>query len=259
MQAKKAKQLLKARLARERQIYEMRKRAELKAAVSELERPWETVEKPPNLFSVSADEQLKVLADRFQKPGGLDLWSERDGPELFRHDNGLPSVRFFPKGVVHSVKPYGKLEDMAPTSPDEFESVGMEKDPGPGPIGETGLRRNGYNKNSRSSHIGSISGGSVSRFEPRKLERVAKEGESENSKRKFRKNGNRRMPLDDSNGISSTNAGFRNRNDGRKHRITSAAGGSSTSKSYEKGENMNSEVFDMSLRNDGSYGFELEN
>ena len=71
MQAKKAKQLLKARLCRERQLYEMRKRAELKAAISELERPWEVVERAPNLFSVSADEQVKALADRFQRPGGF--------------------------------------------------------------------------------------------------------------------------------------------------------------------------------------------
>ncbi|KAL9260002.1 putative DEAD-box ATP-dependent RNA helicase 33 [Drosera capensis] len=82
MLLKKAKQLLRARLARERHIYDMRKRAELKAAVSELEKTWE-VEKAPVLFSVSADEQLKVLVDRFLKPGGLNLWSEKDGPQLF--------------------------------------------------------------------------------------------------------------------------------------------------------------------------------
>ncbi|XWS67139.1 hypothetical protein CRYUN_Cryun05aG0261300 [Craigia yunnanensis] len=105
MQANKAKQLLKARLARERHIYEMRKRAELKAAVSELERPWEVVEKAPNLFSVAADEQVKVLADRFQKPGGFDMWSDKDGPQLFETIDALPSARFIPKGVVHSVKP----------------------------------------------------------------------------------------------------------------------------------------------------------
>ncbi|XP_071698575.1 uncharacterized protein [Rutidosis leptorrhynchoides] len=110
MQQKKAKQLLRARLARERQIYEMRKRAELNAAVSELERPWEVVETAPKLFSTSADEQLKVLADRFQKPGGFDLWSEKDGPQLFE-TNGLTSARFFPKGVVHSVEPYGRISD----------------------------------------------------------------------------------------------------------------------------------------------------
>ncbi|KDP24537.1 hypothetical protein JCGZ_25101 [Jatropha curcas] len=109
MQAKKAKQLLKARLCRERQIYEMRKRAELQAAVGELERPWEVVEKAPNLFSVGADEQVKVLADRFQRPGGFDLWSDRDGPRLFATPDCLPSARFFPKGVVHSVRPYGKI------------------------------------------------------------------------------------------------------------------------------------------------------
>ncbi|CAJ1948832.1 unnamed protein product [Sphenostylis stenocarpa] len=113
MQAKKAKQLLKARLSRERQIYEMRKRAELKAAVSELERPWEVVQRAaaaPNLFSVGADEQVKVLADRFQRPGGFDMWSERDGPVLFETPDELPSARFFPKGVVHSVKPYRRVD-----------------------------------------------------------------------------------------------------------------------------------------------------
>ena len=51
MQAKKAEQLLKARLAWERQIYETRKRAELNGAVPELERPREVVEKAPKLFS----------------------------------------------------------------------------------------------------------------------------------------------------------------------------------------------------------------
>ncbi|KAK7828370.1 putative dead-box atp-dependent rna helicase 33 [Quercus suber] len=115
MQAKKARQLLKARLARERNIYEMRKRAELKAAVSELERPWEVVERAPNLLSVGADEQVKVLADRFQRPGGFDLWTERDGPQLFETVDELPSARFFPKGVVHSIKPYqrnGGLDEL---------------------------------------------------------------------------------------------------------------------------------------------------
>ncbi|XP_030450014.1 uncharacterized protein LOC115672358 [Syzygium oleosum] len=110
MQKKKAKQLLKARLCRERHIYEMRKRAELKAAVSELERPWEAVEKATRLFSVSADDQLKVLADRFQRPGGFDMWTDRDGPQVFgRAEAELPSARFFPKGVVHSVMPYGRI------------------------------------------------------------------------------------------------------------------------------------------------------
>ncbi|OMO66457.1 copper ion transmembrane transporter [Corchorus capsularis] len=94
MQDRRSKQLVKIGLARERHIYKMRKKAELKAAVSELERPWEVVKKAPNLFSVSADEQVKVLADRFQKLGGFDTVQ------------GLPSARFFPKGVVHSVKRY---------------------------------------------------------------------------------------------------------------------------------------------------------
>lgn len=222
MQAKKAKQLLKARLARERQIYEMRKRAELKAAISELERPWETVEKPPNLFSVSADEQLKVLADRFQKPGGLDLWSERDGPELFRPDNGLPSSRFFPKGVVHSVKPYGKIEKMTATS-EEFESSGLEEDSHPRPISgsvrKIGARGKGYNKNSQSSPSGSDKGGNVSDLESRSLE-----GENGNFKGKLRKKGSRRTYLSDSEGMNSGDVGFCGGNVGGNRRLRGTAG-----------------------------------
>ncbi|KAJ6841467.1 uncharacterized protein M6B38_306270 [Iris pallida] len=110
MQAKKAKQLLKARLLRERQIYDMRKRSELKAAVAQLERPWEEVaERAPTLFSVSADDQVRALADRFQRPGGFDMWSDCDGPRVFRRiaSGELPTARFFPKGVVHSTRPYG--------------------------------------------------------------------------------------------------------------------------------------------------------
>ncbi|XP_019449490.1 PREDICTED: protein qua-1-like isoform X1 [Lupinus angustifolius] len=124
MQAKKAKQLLKARLSRERQIYEMRKRAELKAAVSELERPWELVQISPNLFSIAADEQVKVLADRFQKPGGFDMWSDKDGPQLFQTPDELPSARFFPKGVVHSIRPYRKVELDDDDDDDDGENGG---------------------------------------------------------------------------------------------------------------------------------------
>ncbi|WOL12677.1 hypothetical protein Cni_G21444 [Canna indica] len=130
MQAKKAKQLLKARLCRERQLYEMRKRTELRAAAAELERPWEVVERAPKLFSVAADEQLKALADRFQLPGGFDMWNDRDGPQVFRSPtDGLPSTRFFPKGVVHSVKPYGVARGPDPDSgEDESEEEELRYD-----------------------------------------------------------------------------------------------------------------------------------
>ncbi|PKA54571.1 Putative DEAD-box ATP-dependent RNA helicase 33 [Apostasia shenzhenica] len=128
MQAKKAKQLLKARLSRERQLYEMRKRAELKAAISELERPWELVERAPTIFSVSADEQMKALADRFQRPGGFDMWSDKDGPQVFRSPEEIPSARFFPKGAVHSLKPYGIVAgDHDPAAADD-DSGGVADD-----------------------------------------------------------------------------------------------------------------------------------
>ncbi|KAK6943588.1 hypothetical protein RJ641_024690 [Dillenia turbinata] len=140
MQAKKAKQLLKARLCKERQIYEMRKRAELRAAVSELEWPWEVVE--------SADEQVKVLADRFQEPGGLGLWSDKDGPRLFPDsDNGLHSPWFFPKGVVHSIKPYQRIEDS-----DGFDEIKRDSAKGfvsEGKIGDGLVRKSGGDENLR--------------------------------------------------------------------------------------------------------------
>ncbi|XVF76709.1 hypothetical protein PTKIN_Ptkin13bG0288200 [Pterospermum kingtungense] len=201
MQAKKAKQLLKARLARERHIYEMRKRAELKAAVSELERPWEVVEKAPNLFSVSADEQVKVLADRFQKPGGFDMWSDKDGAQLFETVDELPSARFFPKGVVHSVKPY--------------------------------LRSRESDENT-------------------KLLSENKKEETESEDGVLEKNGKK-------NGVKwRRKKGFRRRFD------VAGEGNSDGKRSNLKSEindkrNFKSEVYDVSLQRDGSYGISEEN
>ncbi|KAF3543863.1 hypothetical protein DY000_02002037 [Brassica cretica] len=172
MQAKKQKQLLKARLSRERQIYEMRKRAELKAAVAELERPWEPVQKPPNLFSVCADEQVKVLADRFQKPGGFDLWTERDGPQLFDAVDDLPSARFFPKGAVHSVKPYRSL-------PSSGESEGEE-----GSRKHEGVNDNGRHRGRRVRKNVLINGVARKEEEGKRMEnRVVNGGKSRNGRR----------------------------------------------------------------------------
>ncbi|CAD6244025.1 unnamed protein product [Miscanthus lutarioriparius] len=116
MQAKKARQLLKARLARERQLYEMRKRAELRDAVAHLERPWDPDSSSsadqasavaPNLLSVAAEDQLRALADRFHRPGGVDLWNDRDGPRVFASPaTGAASARFFPRNAFHSIQPY---------------------------------------------------------------------------------------------------------------------------------------------------------
>lgn len=37
------------------------------------------------------------------------MWNENDGPQVFKRPNEeLPSVRFFPKGAVHSIRPYTK-------------------------------------------------------------------------------------------------------------------------------------------------------
>ncbi|KAL2509596.1 putative DEAD-box ATP-dependent RNA helicase 48 [Forsythia ovata] len=239
MQAKKAKQLLKARLARERQIYEMRKRAELKAAVSELERPWEVVEKAPTLFSVSTDEQLKVLADRFQKPGGLDLWSESDGPELFRPDNGMPTARFFPKGVVHSIQPYGKIEKPSHGS-DIIDSLG----PGSGneSDGEMGLQKKSYNRNARKLRLGLDKEGNLDDFARENFKEVSNEVNTGTFReRRFGKKGNRRKYSSDAE-VSGV----------RENEVYSRAGERRRGNGYEQSKD--SKVYNMNLQNDGSYG-----
>lgn len=192
MQAKKSKQLLKARLCRERQLYDMRKRAELRAAASELERPWEVVERAPNLFSVAAEEQLKVLADRFQRSGGFDMWNDRDGPQVFRSPvDGLPSARFFPKGVVHSVKPYGLARGPGQDSGEDGEEDSEE------PRfddwiarGAGGTRRSRRRRSRRSSNSGDNRGSEEEdiNFKPKNLDEGTDRGDqnltfiSENSR-----------------------------------------------------------------------------
>lgn len=229
MQAKKAKQLLKARLSRERQIYEMRKRAELKAAVSDLERPWEVVQKgapksSSSIFSVSADEQVKVLADRFQKPGGFDLWSENDGPQIFHTHENLPSARFFPKGVVHSVKPYGNCIY------DGFNSSGNRK-----------------------SSVGNLS----SKGGIRKQKEVRGEAGSKSSAGNSRSKGRFRKVKDSVDGGDGIGRNLINvrREEGieeanSKPRNDKLKGYGRRRTNSKTGE----EVYDMSLQGDGSYG-----
>lgn len=252
MQAKKAKQLLKARLCRERQIYEMRKRAELKAAVSDLERPWEVVERTaPNLFSVSADEQLKVLADRFQKPGGFDMWSEKDGPQLFKTPDELPSARFFPKGVVHSVKPYRKV--------DEFDDG---EDGFDGELGEERIdKRFSGQKWSENGGSGSDSEVSENSIEA-SFERAGVNGPvgKQYNGGLRRKKGNRRRRRF---GNAETNGlGFSNSEqsfDRKQRRQNTNFRRSENRYSRKNLDDSQSEVYDMSLQQDGSYGFQSKN
>ncbi|KAJ7950646.1 DEAD-box ATP-dependent RNA helicase [Quillaja saponaria] len=271
MQAKKGKQLLKARLCRERQIYEMRKRAELKAAVSELERPWEVVERAPNLFSVKADEQLKVLADRFQKPGGFDLWSQRDGPQLFETPDELPSARFFPKGVVHSIKPYKRISEsdelggIQETLDSEVESVEVNREQGNqfmntrhssirklrvGSYGEEGASE----CNDLSTGKNGPDAGSSPKNSMELSTNIGRKGKKKNG---MRKKENRRKLLStdqhSSNGLNPRQLDF-NKTQRRYDRIHDDYRGTTSNASWEQ-EDSDSEVYNMSLQKDGSYGF----
>ncbi|BFG36282.1 hypothetical protein CerSpe_225560 [Prunus speciosa] len=242
MQAKKAKQLLKARLCRERQIYEMRKRAELKAAVSELERPWEVVEKAPNLFSVSADEQVKVLADRFQRPGGFDMWTERDGPQLFHTMDDLPSARFFPKGVVHSVRPYKRI-----SGPEDLEDLELQ-DEGFGGVEELGNGFKSKGKVGSSSESLDVEGSDGEGLNlKRSLESLSMNDQTgKKNNGRMKKKGNRRKS-ESSSGFDNGQIGF-----DRKQRVQSPImrGGKSR---HNRRNSSKSDVFDMSLQQDGSY------
>ncbi|KAL3753744.1 hypothetical protein ACJRO7_001045 [Eucalyptus globulus] len=263
MQKNKAKQLLKARLCRERQIYEMRKRAELKAAVSELERPWEAVEKAPRLFSVGADDQLKALADRFQRPGGFDMWTDRDGPQVFGGAEAeLPSARFFPKGVVHSVKPYGRIgdgkEDESDGGPGNSSGKAMAQWNG-GYRGRKSRRTRRRGMIGKDGHSGSESADSDG-------ENMSSQGSVEwsgvaavKNEREvgvgLRKGGDGRRDHGGSNGKDYRRVGTDQKKRGEGY--SSRGRGSRIGEiidGMKKPRDSVSEVYDMSLRQDGSYG-----
>ncbi|KAL3327378.1 hypothetical protein AABB24_035182, partial [Solanum stoloniferum] len=272
MQAKKSKQLLKARLARERQIYEMRKRAELKAAVSELERPWEVVEKAPTLFSVSADEHLRVLADRFQKPGGFDMWSDKDGPELFKPEDGLPSARFFPKGVVHSIKPYGNVEN-ADRGSDESSNLDSDSQSGSDRLVRAQIQaelakkevqsdkkvrmksNRNEQKNSTKLRRGSNSEGNESLVS----NKVSKDGNNRTSmQNKFRKSTNQRKLSVHAEKFNSAEAGM-SRVKNKGHIPVDSDGEHGRFNLVDMFDDSDSPVFELSLQNDGSYELQPDN
>ncbi|EFH46361.1 hypothetical protein ARALYDRAFT_914972 [Arabidopsis lyrata subsp. lyrata] len=65
---------------------------------------------------------------RIYRTSQFDLWTDRDGPQLFESVDDLPSARFFPKGVVHSVKPYGRLSSTSVVDGDSDGEVSEVKD-----------------------------------------------------------------------------------------------------------------------------------
>lgn len=256
MQAKKSKQLLKARLARERQIYEMRKRAELKAAVSELERPWEVVEKAPTLFSVSADEHLRVLADRFQKPGGFDMWSDKDGPELFKQGDGLPSARFFPKGVVHSIKPYGNVENDVGGF-DESSNLGSDSQSESDR--KVRMKSNRREQNSTKLRTGSNREGNEGYLTMGVSNKVSKDGNNRKDiHNKFRKSTNRRKLSNHAEKFSSAEAGM-SRVKNKSHTPADSDGEHGRFNLADLFDDSDSPVFELGLQNDGSYELQPDN
>lgn len=106
-QKKKEKQAEKARLAREKQLFDERRRSEAGGAGPILEKPWEP--RSPNSASpfplAHRDPKIKALAARFQKRGAEELWTEEDGAVASSRQEPRPSARFLPKagGVGNSM------------------------------------------------------------------------------------------------------------------------------------------------------------
>ncbi|GLT67826.1 hypothetical protein SLA2020_401050 [Shorea laevis] len=89
---KKAKEKEKRLLEQEKQVYEARVRSEIRAKLAvTARRDSESGPNATNYSPMSSQEQIKALADRFMKPGAVDLWNEKDGP--FKSEERSPLIR----------------------------------------------------------------------------------------------------------------------------------------------------------------------
>eukprot|EP00250_Pteridium_aquilinum_P007689 c17358_g1_i1 orf=181-981(-) len=92
MMVKKREEREQRQLAREKELYKMRQRAEVLATHPELQQPWEKLATfpPPG---ITAGQQLSGLVSRFERPTEAeDLWSQRDGPQQNPHEHVAGAV-----------------------------------------------------------------------------------------------------------------------------------------------------------------------
>ncbi|KAH7291635.1 hypothetical protein KP509_29G025500 [Ceratopteris richardii] len=81
MLVKQREERERIRLAREKEFFAMRQRAEILASHPELQQPWEKLATFPTR-DVSPSQQIAGLVRRFHRPHHAeDLWTERDGPQ----------------------------------------------------------------------------------------------------------------------------------------------------------------------------------
>lgn len=102
-QRKKEKQAEKARLAREKQLFDERRRNEAMATAPLVEKPWEPrpSNSPPPLPPVHHDPKIRALASRFTKRGAEELWTDDDGAVVASgREESRPSARFLPKAAA---------------------------------------------------------------------------------------------------------------------------------------------------------------
>ncbi|KAH7405383.1 hypothetical protein KP509_15G068200 [Ceratopteris richardii] len=81
MLVKQREERERARLAREKEFFAMRQRAEILASHPELQQPWDKLATFPTR-DVTPSQQIAGLVRRFHRPQQAeDLWTERDGPQ----------------------------------------------------------------------------------------------------------------------------------------------------------------------------------
>lgn len=157
------------------------------------------------------------------------MWSDRDGPQLFDTVDELPSARFFPKGVVHSVKPYLRSrendESTKLLSENKVEETETEHS-----ISEKNGKKNGVKWRRKGARRRLDTAGQSS-FDGKtsNLKSEAYDGRSNLKSEAFNKRSNLKSEVYD----KSRNL---------------------MSEVYDKSSNLRSEVYDVSLQRDGSYG-----
>nr|XP_027191046.1 uncharacterized protein LOC113786976 [Cicer arietinum] len=215
----------------------MRKRAELKAAVSNLERPWEVVEKPPKLWEWMDDEEHYSSLNSGRNGLNVDDRMRKSG-------NGK---KFFPTGV-DGPDDGERFSPLYGRNGVNFDGKGGNKRGARSILCKDGDRSNG------SGDIRSRRKESGQRF-------MSKDVNGSSDIRLRKKENERRFMLKDVNGSNRMHEG--RDGSGRTQRGSNSIAGRRYGKYTQRTSNnasprvrdADSEVYDMGLQQDGSYQF----
>lgn len=112
---KKAKEKEKRLLDQEKQIYQARIRSEIRAELAGgAGRDSRSDANSTNYSPMSPKDQIKALADRFMKPGAVDLWNEKDGPLKSEEESRMINSPIDVKKLISDHRnPAGRGENLS--------------------------------------------------------------------------------------------------------------------------------------------------